>query len=242
MDRRKRAIRVVMGLALVGVMAVVAVSLLTAGAGGARAVDAGVGAGERGAGYGNQVAGAATATHTAVAGAARVGIAEVVERIAALERQVGALTGRISALESARAAATATPAGQACVEAIRAGAAVSGSWAAGCVTSHPPASNPGGVYYARFYTFTLAAAGDVNITLSSEDAAPHLLVLRGAGRGGAIVQEASPVSVDPATDEITITDTIAITASLAAGSYTIESSTYYAGKTGDFRVRLDVGD
>ena len=188
---------------------------------------------------------APTATRTAVptATATRVPAAgDVMERLIALERQVAALASRVAALEggSQGGVATATPASHNCVREVPEGAWFDGTWAAGCVTSHPPASNPGGVYYARFYTFTLAAAADVTITLSSDDAAPHLLLLRGAGRGGAIVQEASPVSVDPATDEIAILDTITITARLAAGSYTIESTTYYAGKTGDFRLSLAV--
>ncbi len=187
----------------------------------------------------------ATATRTPVPTATRVPASgDVVERLIALERQVAALASRVAALEarSQGGVATATPVGHNCVREVPEGAWFGGTWAAGCVTSHPPASNPGGVYYARFYTFTLAAAADVTITLSSDDAAPHLLLLRGTGRGGAIVREASPVSVDPATDEIAILDTIAITASLAAGSYTIESTTYYAGKTGDFRLSLAVGD
>ena len=187
----------------------------------------------------------ATATRTPVPTATRVPpAADVIERLIALERQVAALASRVAALEAGAqgGAATATPVGHNCVREVPEGAWFGGSWGAGCVTSHPPASNPGGVYYARFYTFTLAAAADVTITLSSDEASPHLLLLRGSGRGGAIVREASPVSVDPATDEIAILDTIAITASLAAGSYTIESTTYYAGKTGDFRLSLAVGD
>ena len=186
---------------------------------------------------------AATATRTPVptATATRVpaGSAAVLDKLAALERQVAALTGRIGALE---AAPTATPTPRPCVGAIREGSAVSGTWAAGCVTSHPPASNPGGTYYARFYTFTLDAASDVTITLSSADASPHLLLLRGAGTGGGMIHEASPFSVDPDTDVISISDTVAIRASLAAGSYTIEATTYYTNATGDFRLRLDAED
>ena len=177
----------------------------------------------------------ATATRVPATGGA------VVERLIALERQVAALASRVAALEGGAAAATPTRVAQNCVREVPEGEWFSGTWAAGCVTSHPPASDPGGVYYARFYTFTLAHASDVTITLSSTDASPHLLLLRGAGRGGAIVQEASPVSVDPDSDVVTISDTIAIRASLAAGSYTIESTTYYAGETGDFRLSLSAG-
>ena len=189
----------------------------------------------------------ATATRMPTATATRVAAAvpsDLVERLIALEQQVAALASRVAALEASDqggvATATATPVGQNCVREVPEGAWFGGSWAVGCVTSHPPASNPGGVYYARFYTFTLAAAGDVTITLSSDEASPHLLLLRGRGMGGAIVREASPVSVDPATDEIEILDTISVTASLAAGSYTIEATTYYAGDTGDFRVSVVV--
>ena len=181
----------------------------------------------------------ATATRTPVptATATRVPAASaaVLDKLAALERQVAALTSRIGALEAA-------PTPRACVGAIREGAAVSGTWAAGCVTSHPPASNPGGTYYARFYTFTLDVASDVTITLSSADASPHLLLLQGAGTGGGMIHEASPFSVDPDTDVISISDTVAIRASLAVGSYTIEATTYYTNATGAFRLRLDAED
>ena len=179
----------------------------------------------------------ATATRVPAASAA------VLDRLAALERQVGALTSRIGALEaSARTTPTATPTPRACVGAIRAGASASGTWAAGCVTSHPPASNPGGTYYARFYTFTLDGPSDVTITLSSADASPHLLLLRGAGTGGGMIHEASPFSVDPDTDVISISDTVTIRARLDAGRYTIEATTYYTNATGDFRLRLDAED
>ena len=188
---------------------------------------------------------AATATRTPVptATATRVPTTggSVMERLIALERQVAALASRVSALEGGAPAATPTRVAQNCVREVPEGEWFSGTWAAGCVTSHPPASDPDGVYYARFYTFTLAHASDVTITLSSTDASPHLLLLRGAGRGGAIVQEASPYSVDPDSDVITIADTISIRASLAAGSYTIESTTYYAGETGDFRLSMAAG-
>ena len=197
---------------------------------------------------GDPVAPIATATRTPVptATATRVpaAAAAVLDRLAALERQVGALTGRIARLEAAPPAATptATPTPLPCLGAIRAGAAVSGTWAAGCVTSHPPASNPGGTYYARFYTFTLDGPSDVTITLSSADASPHLLLLRGAGTGGGMIHEASPFSVDPDTDVISISDTVTIRASLDAGRYTIEATTYYTNATGDFRLRLDAED
>ena len=197
---------------------------------------------------GDPVAPTATATRTPVptATATRVPAASaaVLDRLAALERQVAALTGRIARLEASPPAATptATPTPMPCVSAIRAGASASGTWAAGCVTSHPPASNPGGTYYARFYTFTLDGASDVTITLSSADASPHLLLLRGAGTGGANIHEASPFSVDPDTDVISISDTVTIRASLDAGRYTIEATTYYTNATGDFRLRLDAED
>ena len=191
---------------------------------------------------------AATATRTPVptATATRVpaGSAAVLDRLAALERQLAALTSRIARLEASPPAATptATPTPLPCVSAIRAGASASGTWAAGCVTSHPPASNPGGTYYARFYTFTLDGPSDVTITLSSADASPHLLLLRGAGTGGGMIHEASPFSVDPDTDVISISDTVTIRASLDAGRYTIEATTYYTNATGDFRLRLDAED
>lgn len=185
-----------------------------------------------------------TATRTAVPTATRgPASGDVVERLIALERQVAALASRVAALEGGAqgVAPTATPTSVShnCVfRTIRAGAQVNGDWEAGCVTSHPPASNPGGTYYARFYTFTLDSASGVTITLSSPDAAPHLLLMQGSGAGGTIVQEASPISPTTAVE----LDTITIRAGLLAGNYTIESTTYYAGETGDFTLSMEVGN
>ena len=187
---------------------------------------------------------APTATRTPVPTATRAPASgDVLERLIALERQVAALASRVAALErgSQGVAPTATPTSVShnCVfRTIRAGASVGGNWEAGCVTSHPPASNPGGTYYARFYTFTLDSASGVTITLSSPDAAPHLLLMEGAGAGGTIVQEASPISPTTAVE----LDTITIRAGLLAGSYTIEATTYYAGETGDFTLSMEVGN
>ena len=93
----------------------------------------------------------ATATRTPAPTATRVPpAADVIERLIALERQVAALASRVAALEAGAqgGAATATPVGHNCVREVPEGAWFGGTWAAGCVTSHPPASDPGGVYYA----------------------------------------------------------------------------------------------
>ena len=166
-------------------------------------------------------------------------------RIAAQDDKIAAQDGRIAALEAQMAAgaltptpqptATATPsptptmtpepmaAASACVQAMRPGS-VSGSWTSGCLTANPTHGN---TYYARFYTFTLDAAADVTITLSS-DKPPYLYLLAGAGTSGDVLRQAGG---DGQTS-------VAITDTLRAGSYTIEASTWRPKTLGDFTLTL----
>ena len=103
----------------------------------------------------------------------------------------------------------------------------SNSWAPGCVSANPPRDL---TYYARFYTFTLDAASQVTITLSSDDAAPYLYLLNGAGRSGSINQEKGAATASSA----------AIAASLQPGSYTIEATTYYSETIGAFTLEIEI--
>ena len=116
----------------------------------------------------------------------------------------------------------------ACIERLAGSGSAYGSWAAGCVTANPP---PGAEndYYARFYIFTLDAAAQVTITLSSADAAPYLYLLNGAGTGGAVNQETGSGA-----------SSAAITATLQPGSYTIESTTWDDEDTGAFTLTLNI--
>ena len=104
---------------------------------------------------------------------------------------------------------------------------MNGNWAAGCLSANPPNDDD---YYARFYTFTLSATSEVTITLSSDDAAPYLYLLNGAGTGGsARLSKGAPGS-----------NFISITTNLQPGAYTIEATTYYSQMTGDFTIQLEI--
>ena len=123
-------------------------------------------------------------------------------------------------------AATPAPAAT-CAETLSGNASVNGAWVAGCLSANPPNDRD---YYARFYTFTLDAAAQVTVTLSSADTAPYLYLLDGAGTTGAIKRETGDANASAAT----------ITESLQPGSYTIEATTYYAETTGDFTLEVEI--
>ena len=169
----------------------------------------------------------------------------LVGKVAALETKLTEHASRLAALEIASAitpptptpTATPTPtptsvavaADDVCVERLPGSGRVSaiGRWAADCVSANPPDNQ---TYYARFYTFTLRAAAEVNITLSSA-ASPYLFLLEGEGTGGAVKHQ---TGADGASS-------VGITASLGAGDYTIEASTYDSGSLGEFTLEVEVG-
>ena len=187
---------------------------------------------------------------------------EVMDRLAALERQVAELAGvkeqvsalstRVARLEGASAIApltptptatpsptpTATPSptptsvagtsgGDACITTLAGNASISGSWTPACLSTNSPNNR---TYYARFYTFTLSAASETTITLSSADAAPYLFLREGAGKSGAVMRETRSATASAATISMT----------LSAGSYTIEASTWEAETPGDFTLELEI--
>ena len=84
--------------------------------------------------------------------------------------------------------------------------------------------------YARFYTFTLEQQSEVQIDLvSTQD--PYLFLLQGTGTNGAEV-----ASNDDIVPNVELDSLISVT--LAAGSYTIEATTYDVGETGAFTLTL----
>ena len=101
-----------------------------------------------------------------------------------------------------------------------------GTWSDNC----PSASKDGS--YARYYSFTLGQRMPVQINLSSEQD-PYLFLLQGAGRDGAVVTENDDVT--PPTDTNS-----RISATLDAGTYTIEATTYNSGTTGEFTLSINV--
>ena len=82
--------------------------------------------------------------------------------------------------------------------------------------------------YARFYTFTLDQEAEVQIDLvSTQD--PYLFLLEGRGTSGAEV-----ASNDDIVQNVDLDSRITVT--LAAGSHTIEATTYDVGETGQFTL------
>ena len=177
-------------------------------------------------------------------------LAEVVSRLAALEggaaiappapTQTATPTPTPSATPASviEATPTATPSptptsvaatsgGDACIERLAGNGSVNGRWTRACLTANSPDNK---TYYARFYTFTLYAASEVTITLSSDDAAPYLFLLEGEGTGGTVKQEKGAANAT----------SISITAALQPGAYTIEASTYRAETAGDFTLEMEV--
>ena len=204
---------------------------------------------------------APTPTHTVTP----VSYDALMSRLTAIERQVAELAesqailvARVAQLEGGSAASatptptttpasvieasptpTATPsptptsvpgasAGNACIERLADSGRVSETWDDNCLSTNSP--DDGNTYYARFYTFTLVAAADVTITLSAAKP-PYIYLLDGVGRDGDVLQGAGDSSQTSQ----------AISASLQAGSYTIEASTWNPNVTGDFTLTLDTG-
>ena len=150
---------------------------------------------------------------------------------------VATATATATSVPTATPSATATPGltpvpvgADACIERLPGVGSVRGRWTSDCVSPNPPAANPGGIYYARYYTFTLDAASDVDITLSSSSVDPYLLLRSGAGRNGTIVEETDGVRQS----------FVAINETWAAGTYTIEATSWEERTTGSFTLELRI--
>ena len=103
------------------------------------------------------------------------------------------------------------------------------SWNTGC-TSEIAAPSGSGDRYARFFTFTLDADSDVTINLSSTTDT-YLYLRRGTSTDGSALHENDDHNYPASTDS-------RIAERLVAGDYTIEATTYYAGRTGTFTLTL----
>jgi len=109
-----------------------------------------------------------------------------------------------------------------CSESIEMNGVLHGTWISPCVSTHRSGA------YAKYYTFTLASATDVQIDVSSEDDA-YMHLLEGAGSSGSVIE-----SNDDGGDG----KDARISRTLQPGSYTIEATTYYANTIGSFDVSL----
>ena len=107
--------------------------------------------------------------------------------------------------------------------ALTASQTVMGAWASDCPSTAKSGS------YARYYSFTLNAPTQVEMNLTAPVDA--LLALRqGRGRDGTMVASNDNVgSRNPNS---------AINMMLAAGTYTVEATTYFAGQTGGFTLSV----
>jgi hypothetical protein len=100
----------------------------------------------------------------------------------------------------------------------------SGSWSSACASSNRSGR------YAHFYTFTLSQQGTVQIDLTSTKD-PYLFLLNGAGTDGTVEAENDDVVPNVDTNS-------RISATLNAGTYTAEATTYDAGITGNFALTI----
>ena len=135
-----------------------------------------------------------------------------------------------------------TPTLPACVEALPETTTVAGTWNTDC-TSNISAPQGRGDRYARFYAFTLNEAATVTVTLESS-ADTYLYLRKGLGRDETELlcendDYSTPVNGTSCSNidfNLNAQYDSGILASLGAGTYTIESTTYTAGTTGDFTL------
>ena len=116
-------------------------------------------------------------------------------------------------------------------DAIAGAAIIEGEWDGSCPSGRAPEPYGGdGDRYARYYTFSLDSTSDVTITLTSEEDT-YLYLLKGAGKDGAELHE---------NDDVVPSEDLnsRIKANLGPGQYTIEATTYYSQKTGEFTLEV----
>lgn len=117
------------------------------------------------------------------------------------------------------------PSTSTCIEEIAIGASVSATWASTCTSAHRSGS------YARYYRFSATSTRSVTITLSSAATDSYLFLLRGSDRDGAIVAE---------DDDSAGNLNSRIVATVTAGTYVIEATTFDPDRTGAFSLSLAV--
>ena len=111
-----------------------------------------------------------------------------------------------------------------CIRAIGLGW-LTGTWNADCQSTKTPPTAKEGTRYARYYAFTLDAASRITVTISSTDVRDtYLYLLRGSGNEGEIVNRGDSE----------------IAEQLAAGTYTIEATTYNLETAGNFTLTMDI--
>ena len=118
----------------------------------------------------------------------------------------------------------------ACAESVDADGTIEGSWDDTCLSDRAALSGTGD-RYSRFYTFTLDESADVTITLMSDEDT-YLYLLEGHGRNETVLYEEDDIDY-PSNTNSRLAET------LQAGDYTIEATTYYADKSGEFTLTIE---
>ena len=135
----------------------------------------------------------------------------------------GSFTLTVSGLDGTGGGPQPPPTTGTCLDSITADGTVNGTWAAGCQSAES------GRGYARYYSFTTTQQSNVTIDLrSSVDT--YLFLRSGDAQSGAFLQENDDYQGDITRSQIS--------ASLAAGSYTIEATTYSPATTGSFTLTV----
>ena len=118
-----------------------------------------------------------------------------------------------------------------CLATITDDSTIEGNWDGTCPSDREPElGGSRGARFARYYSFSLSAAADVSITLtSSEDT--YLYLLDGAGKDGPDLYENDDIILGRDLNS-------RIEQRLEPGEYTIEATTYYSQKTGGFRLAV----
>jgi subtilisin family serine protease len=116
-----------------------------------------------------------------------------------------------------------------CGEELISDGAISGSWTQGCQSQHQVTSQHPYIGYARYYRFTLAQESVVTIDLESDVVDTYLYLRSADARAGGFLYENDDVV--PGADSNS-----QIVATLPAGSYTIEATTYGAATLGSFTL------
>ena len=113
-----------------------------------------------------------------------------------------------------------------CLENLAEDIRVSGQWASGCDSIDRAGR------HARFYTFTLSQESEITIILESAEADAYLYLRAGEAKSGVAVNDHSE------DDDASEGTNSQIKESLAAGTYTIEATTYNTGESGSFTLTL----
>ena len=117
------------------------------------------------------------------------------------------------------------PSDDTCLDTLSVDGAVSGEWSSSCESTARVGN------YARYYSFTLSEGSEVTISLESSTDT-YLYLRAGEAKSGAYLYENDDVA--PGTDTNS-----EIEATLGAGTYTIEATTYSAGETGSFTLTVN---